>query len=297
MIKALLTFLLAICLTSIHAQDLKSKANESYQKENWKEAAIAYTTITTSNHKDSLAWYRLAICQLKLGQSDKALQSFDMALTTNFYPGYTLYSKAKVYAELNQPKEMYTTLSAAVERGFSNFGQLEKEEVWSAHRESEDFGIIFQRARENALPCLADTVRRHFDFWVGEWDVMVNGNKVGENDITLAEDGCLLQERYTTPGTFSGQSINYYNPLDQKWHQLWVANNGNVLDYTEVKKAEGMIQFIADFLNPAGVPTKSRLTFTANEDGTVRQLFENSSDGGKSWKPGFDGLYVRRTSD
>ncbi|MEQ9304285.1 MAG: hypothetical protein RJQ14_10255, partial [Marinoscillum sp.] len=153
---------------------------------------------------------------------------------------------------------------------------------------------VVAKTRENAFPCLTSEVQRHFDFWIGKWDVLVNGQKVGVNNITLAEGGCALHERYTTARIYSGQSINYYDPLDKKWHQVWVDSGGGVLDYTEVDRSEGMIQFEADYLNSAGVLTKSRLTFTANDDGSVRQLFEASSDSGETWTASFDGLYVKQ---
>ena len=291
--KTLGLLLLLACVTA-GAQGLKSTADTHYQNQKWDEAVQDYKKYLKKNTTDSSAWYRMAFCQMKLGDYEKSLQNFDKALETNFYPGYTLYNKSKVYALLGNEQEMYQTMEQAVAQGFSNFGMLQNEEEWNDYREQEEFALALKGVKENAYPCLGDPIRRHFDFWIGEWDVMVNGRKVGENKITLAEGGCAIHESYTTPGTFSGQSINYYNPIDKKWHQTWVASGGNVLDYTEVDKSEGMIQFVADFLNPAGQLLKSRLTFTANDDGSVRQLFENSSDGGNTWTAGFDGLYVKR---
>lgn len=149
---------------------------------------------------------------------------------------------------------------------------------------------IFAQESNDPFPCMSDEVRRSFDFWVGEWEVYVKDKKVGENSITLAEGGCVLHESYTTPGSFSGQSINYWDPMDKKWHQTWVSSAGGVLDYVEIARDEGMLQFQCDVINAKGELAYSRLTFTANQDGTVRQLFENSPDG-TTWTPGFDGLY------
>lgn len=276
------------------SQELKSVADEYYQQEKWTEAGKAYKKYLKKNDQDSSAWYRLAYSQYKTGRYDEALGNYDKALSGNFYPGFTLYQKSKVYAALSQTSLMYETLSLATQKGFSNFKLLESEEDWVAFQDDKLFLAIVQRSKENAFPCLTDSIRRHFDFWIGEWDVLVNGQKVGENSITMAEGGCAIHESYTTAGIFSGQSINYYQPLDKKWHQLWVASGGNVLDYTEVDKSPGMLQFIADYLNPAGQVVKSRLTFTQNEDGSVRQFFENSNDGGTTWTPGFDGHYVKK---
>ncbi len=36
-----------------------------------------------------------------------------------------------------------------------------------------------------------------------------------------------------------------------------------------------------------------RITWTPNDDGTVRQHWQTSEDGGKTWKTEFDGRYER----
>ena len=155
--------------------------------------------------------------------------------------------------------------------------------------------LCAQTQNQNPYPCEDDTKYRHFDFWIGEWDVFVNDAKVGENSITKAVGGCAIHESYTTQGGYAGQSINFYDPIDKKWHQHWVGSGQDVYNYLEVDKKEGMLQFESPFWNPQNEQiTISRLTFTLNKDGSVRQLFETSTDDGKTWAAGFDGLYKRK---
>jgi hypothetical protein len=45
---------------------------------------------------------------------------------------------------------------------------------------------------------------------------------------------------------------------------------------------------------PDGSTLLHHLSFHANADGTVRQLWETSSDGGSTWTTSFDGLYRRK---
>jgi hypothetical protein len=47
---------------------------------------------------------------------------------------------------------------------------------------------------------------------------------------------------------------------------------------------------------PDGSTLRHRLSFRANPDGTVRQLWETSADGGTTWTTSFDGLYTKRKS-
>lgn len=293
MIMKHLTLIFTLLVLQLSAQDLKKQADEQFNQQNWQAAAKMYRQHLAANEKDSAAWYRLALSTLSSGEPQKSLELFDKALETNFFPAYAHFSRARAFVRLEDERSMYAALRSAVGSGFSDFNRLRDEEEFAAFQEEENFLELIAAAKANAYPCLADEKRRHFDFWIGEWDVYVNGKKVGENNITLANGGCALHERYTTPGTYTGQSINYYDPMDEKWHQLWVSSDGGVLDYVEVDKDVGMLQFQCDYMNRQGQVVKSRLTFTANEDGTVRQFFENSPDG-KAWTPGFDGLYKPR---
>ena len=45
---------------------------------------------------------------------------------------------------------------------------------------------------------------------------------------------------------------------------------------------------------PDGSLLRHRLSFRANSDGTVRQLWETSSDSGATWAVSFDGLYRKK---
>jgi hypothetical protein len=47
-------------------------------------------------------------------------------------------------------------------------------------------------------------------------------------------------------------------------------------------------------VRPGGVQQMERITWTPNADGTVRQHWEQSADGGKTWETAFDGLYRRK---
>lgn len=57
--------------------------------------------------------------------------------------------------------------------------------------------------------------------------------------------------------------------------------------------ADGKLVYTGVAPGPNGAPAQQRLTFFQNGDGTVRQLWESSSDG-KQWQTVFDGLYVRQ---
>ncbi len=260
----------------------------------WEKVISVLSEHLKTNIADSSAWFQYAVANMKLSKYQEAQNAFDLALKTNFYPYQVYYSQAVLYALKLETSKMYDALDQAVAAGFGAIKRIETEEAFTSVNTEARYMEIIQKVNENAYPCLTDENHRAFDFWLGEWEVMVGGRKVGDNSITRANGGCAIHENYVTGRTYTGQSINYYSKMDSKWHQTWVDSQGGVLDYIEIDRSKGMIQFLCDYLGLNGLIIKSRLTFTKNDDGSVRQLFEDSEDGVK-WTPTFDGQYVLKT--
>ena len=142
-------------------------------------------------------------------------------------------------------------------------------------------------------PHCADPANRQFDFWLGDWDVFnPEGKQVGTNRIALVY-GCVLHESWKTPRGYEGQSFNRYDADRGVWHQTWVDNQGTLL------LLEGGLKDGAMALSDASTPGRkpgaplNEIRWTKNDDGTVRQHWQSSADGGKTWKTAFDGKYVR----
>ncbi len=142
-------------------------------------------------------------------------------------------------------------------------------------------------------PCQSPE-HRQFDFWIGEWDVIGrNGQVVGRNSITSTMNGCVLHESFNSGPAYHGQSFNIYDARRRVWHQSWV-DNGGVLLTIEGGIEEGRMVLRGETAGPGGATRTNRITWTPNQDGTVRQHWEVSADGGTSWTTSFDGLYRRR---
>jgi hypothetical protein len=142
-----------------------------------------------------------------------------------------------------------------------------------------------------------------FDFWIGEWDVFgPDGRQVGRNTITSmfanpAASG-MLHEHWHGNGGVEGRSINAYDGTRGRWHQTWVDSTGDML-LLEGGLVDGAM--VLEGRAPSGDdPTtldRQRITWTrvSDPDGAeVRQLWESSSDDGKTWTVAFDGRYRRR---
>ncbi len=118
---------------------------------------------------------------------------------------------------------------------------------------------------------------------------------VGHNRIEAAHGGCALIERWTSVAGVTGTSVNIYDRDRRRWHQTWVDSGGGLLQLDGSRVDTAIVltgeAFDADAPNQS---SRQRITWTPLTGGRVRQLWESSSDGGKTWTVAFDGLYVRQ---
>lgn len=159
------------------------------------------------------------------------------------------------------------------------------------------FAALAQEAPPPKKSCV-DASHRQFDFWIGDWDVFLpDGSKAGENRIESVESGCALQETWRGRGGVTGRSLNIFDADDRKWHQTWVDSTGGRLDLAGGLEGGAMVMSAtsAHPKKPDSLMTQ-RITWSVNADGTVRQVWQNSEDGGKTWATVFDGRYVKKKS-
>lgn len=148
-------------------------------------------------------------------------------------------------------------------------------------------------AQNTPAPCTSAEYRQ-FDFWLGEWIVeAANGNRAGENKITRQENGCLIREEWTSAGGGTGQSMNYYDPAEGQWNQLWVSAAGSIGYFKGGLEGEVMV-LKGRWVNPDGSGYLLNGTWTPLEDGRVRQHFQQSTDNGETWTTWFDGYYRKK---
>ncbi|NNF51231.1 MAG: hypothetical protein HKN59_02220 [Gammaproteobacteria bacterium] len=136
---------------------------------------------------------------------------------------------------------------------------------------------------------------RQFDFWIGNWEVIVAGEKkAGDNLIEVVNNGCALMESYATQTGYRGHSFNIYDATRQLWHQSWVDNSGLLLTIEGGIVDGSMVMTGTRTRKTPQGEVLDRISWTPLDDGSVRQVWEISGDDGASWKPIFDGNYRRR---
>lgn len=143
-------------------------------------------------------------------------------------------------------------------------------------------------------------VNHDFDFWLGDWDVTTpDGKPAGTNRIESVSGGRGLYENWegaplpNGQSGGSGKSLNAYNPAKKQWQQFWIGSAGLVAELSG-GLVEGKMVLSGERKLRDGRTLTSRITWTPNADGTVRQHWEQSFDGGKTWTSSFDGLYRKK---
>ncbi|NDV16187.1 hypothetical protein GO009_09130 [Muricauda sp. TY007] len=159
--------------------------------------------------------------------------------------------------------------------------------------------FVLYAQNDDSCNCCTEN-HRAFDFWIGEWNVVnsKDGSPAGSSMISKGQDGCVIHEKWTSAKAgYTGTSLNFYNAEINQWEQLWVDNAGDVLKLRGNKVDNQMI-LVSEEFEKDGKTFINRITWTKNDDGTVRQLWQVLGEG-NSVSIVFDGLYrkVQKTKN
>jgi tetratricopeptide (TPR) repeat protein len=270
------------------------EADALFQAQKWDEAAKAYEAVTRQQPGNGRAWYRLAYSLHALGKYEDAIAAYQKNLGINSANANAMYNLACAFARSNNKDKAFEWLGKAAAAGFPpRPTTLDTDNDLDSLRGDARFQEVKQNLVRAVTPCMAAPEYRQFDFWVGEWDVFTpQGQKAGTSSIQRVSGGCLILENWTSAGGGDGKSFNYYNPADKKWHQLWIGTAGGVLDLAGEYK-DNALRYSGESAGPNGTRVFNRLTFF-NLGEKVRQFWETSADGGKTWTVAFDGMYVKK---
>jgi hypothetical protein len=147
-------------------------------------------------------------------------------------------------------------------------------------------------AQEPPVPACPAPEARQFDFWIGHWTVTTpEGAVAGDSRIESILEGCAVLEHWTGAKGGRGKSLKAWNATHRAWEQFWVDKDGQRLLLRGGLREGSMVLESVDE-GVAGA-RRERIRWTPAADGSVRQLWEASTDGGATWSVEFDGRYTR----
>ena len=269
-------------------------ADEKLAAQEWQSAAKDYRALLATDEHNAQNWFALASALHQLEDYEGARDAYLAALDAG-YPRavQARFRLARVHMSLGQEEEALAQLEEIAQTGGPN-GQFVKN--------TAEFAPLLETPRFIAVvaaltPC-TDEEYRHFDFWLGEWNVTGAGapGPTAKSKISSHHGGCAVLEEYDVlSGAYTGMSINFYDNVRGVWHQSWMANNGGAVYLEGGLSDDGaMVLTDADHAISEASGTINRVTWTPNDDGSVRQFWETSSDGGETWSVAFNGLYTRK---
>jgi Tetratricopeptide repeat len=277
-------------VTSVFAQ--QEEAERLFREKSWEGAAKAYDAIVQADPKNGRAWLRLGIAREGLESYGEALAAMKKADELQFVLPLTRFYLARCSARAGREEEALAWLRRAVEASYSSPEQIQEEPAFAALRSRPDFAEVLEGAKRNAEPCEHIAEYRQFDFWIGSWKVASAGQPAGTNQVEKHENGCFLMENWVSVNAGTGKSMNFYDPVEKQWNQIWVDSSGSSIA-AKGGIEDGAMHLAGDHHYPDGSHEAFRMTFTPRENGSVRQFIEQSRDGGKTWYVWFDGLYEK----
>lgn len=87
--------------------------------------------------------------------------------------------------------------------------------------------------------------------------------------------------------------MNFYDSSKDKWRQLWLDNQGSVLELEGKRSDNQMILRSVTFNDANGNESYHQITWTLNDNGSVRQLWQTFVSGQET-QVAFDGLYQKQ---
>lgn len=271
----------------------QARAAQALSAGQLEDAVVLYSAILEAYPENGQAHYYLGNALMSLDRLEAAAEQFEAAGEYGFQPLGVGYRLARISARQGDAEAAVDYLENIAVQGFPAPQLIENEADFDALRQDARFLAALETIQNNRFPCQSNPKNREFDFWLGEWDVTSLGQPAGSNDIQLILGGCVLFENWSgASGTF-GKSFNFYDANEDHWRQIWVDDTGGVVEFTGQFR-DGILYYTGVTHDASsGAKMQHKLTFTPNEDGSVRQLWEQSTDDGATWQVAFDGLYQR----
>ena len=283
--------------TSAQSSADSARAASHFASGNWTAAAQAYGAITKTD-TSVMAWYRYGVALDETGSHGEAIVAFRRALRAGPpFANQVRYRLARAHVRHGSPDSALAELERAAGGGYRLWETVRDDDVFAPIRGDARFTRTLARLERNRFPCRQQPEHRQLDFWVGDWRVVNGSTLLGANRVELVNGDCTVQENWTSAGAGGGgKSWSFYDTSIRKWRQLFIFDTGVIWEYTGELR-DGAMHFERSIPATPNAPAAvQRMTFFPIARDSVRQLIQSSTDGGKTWTVGFDGMYVRASS-
>lgn len=154
------------------------------------------------------------------------------------------------------------------------------------------------------IAACASPEHRQFDFWLGDWDLIVRARATsdgpwdearGTQHIESILGGCALAETFTAEGPgqpWAGRSYSSWQPSTGQWRQTWVDDSGGYLAFTGGLDG-GAMTLVGEPRTQGAKHVLMRMVFLEVTATSLRWEWQRQVDGGP-WEPQMIIAYRRR---
>jgi hypothetical protein len=275
----------------------RAAGDSAVARHDWKALVSVYQPVTRAEPENGLAWLRLGAGLQELGKFSDAANAYRQCIRVKFQLGTCELRLARVLARSRMFDSVASHLEQAGVAGIP-VELITTEPDLDPVRKDARYVALISRLEDARYPCRKKPEAHQFDFWVGDWAVTqwngpgISLGRRAENHVQPDLAHCVIREHWTSPTGSKGESANFWDPNRRAWRQIWMDDSEWSLDY-EGEYKDGAMRFHGWTLGPNGERRLEKLTFFDISPDTVRQLFEQSTDSGRTWHTTFDGRYVR----
>ena len=146
-------------------------------------------------------------------------------------------------------------------------------------------------------PVETDPAYHQLDFWLGDWEAVdaSTGQVDGHDRIEKVLRGAAVIENWSDRNGHEGKSWFYYYRPEKRWKQVWVTDAGAIKEKALIEvRPDGGVRFAGEIPLRDGRRILDQTTLTPLPDGRVHQVIQQSSDGGVTWRTGYEAYYTRK---
>jgi hypothetical protein len=153
-----------------------------------------------------------------------------------------------------------------------------------------------------APPCATDSNYQRLAFWVGDWEVVDStGAHYATQRVRAVIDDCAITAEWTGRVGDKGFNLSAFDGRTAEWRQVYVSNQvpaplGVTIRRSDATYTGPGVRFIALLDPPAGNLSRSRVTVMPLSGHRAMQLFEDSKDGGETWRVVFKAEHRPQTA-
>jgi hypothetical protein len=158
-------------------------------------------------------------------------------------------------------------------------------------------------------PACVDPAFRGFDFWIGDWTLVVKARAApdsptwteakGTQHVEAILGGCAIAEHFAADGpgpAWAGTSLSVWQPALGAWRQTWVDDQGSYLAFTGGVQ-DGAMTLVGEAQTQGTATAQKRMRFERVTADALHWVWQLSRDGGRTWQDQLVIEYRRATAD